>query len=135
MTTTAERVTFNNICESTRNRALGLFSLDPSGLTFKASVEGSTATNSVLTKENISRVVWVSAGNNCMLHIYLRNNGDFKRFDGFRPKDFPKIADMFREQYGLSLEKEDLSTYAINAGEFDLMLFSIRCIHNKVHYL
>ena len=107
----ASALTYSNICQSTTGRAMGTFNLKSSGIDFNS---GSDETS--VAKENISRVVWVDGGNNSMLHVHLRPTGDFKRFDGFKVKDFDKFATLFRQEYGLTLEKEELSTYAINAG-------------------
>ena len=108
----ASALTFSNICQSTAGRTLGTFNLKSNGIDFQAGNDDTS-----VAKENISRVVWVTGGNNSMLHVYIRPSGDFKRFDGFKARDFDKFSTLFRQEYGLTLEKEELSTYAINAGK------------------
>lgn len=71
-------------------------------------------------KSNIGQVEWVRCGENCMLQIYLLNDGKFVRFDGFKPKEKEGLIDLFQTKYGIELSESKLSTYALNVGNIEL---------------
>eukprot|EP00804_Cyclotella_cryptica_P031234 CCRYP_011061-RB/>CCRYP_011061-RB protein AED:0.18 eAED:0.18 QI:313/1/1/1/0.8/0.83/6/73/645 len=109
--------------------AVGTFTMDPSGLTWKSAATGTDdiETKRVLPKNAISGALWTIFGRSGHLRVLTKATEGSKtklpsslRFDGFPPSDYDRLADIFSSMYGISLKKHSMSSAGNSWGNTDI---------------
>ncbi|KAL3809701.1 hypothetical protein ACHAXA_009395 [Cyclostephanos tholiformis] len=119
--------------------AVGTFTADPSGITWKSAVMGNSygdnngsdiETRRSLPKSSISGALWTVFGKSGHLRVLTRGDGagggggpklpPAMRFDGFPPSDYDVLSEAFASFYGVPCKRHAMSSAGYSWGNTDI---------------